>query len=132
MALISEFIDDYKGKIGHYEHLAQTCACQCESALKRQGIRALVTSRAKKLDSLASKVETRAKEKAYQSIEEIYDDIVDLAGVRVALYFQLSTQDYRVSTLTWIMSRIFLRPCSIQERIKNDFWAMWAATTVCA
>ncbi|HBN96760.1 MAG TPA: RelA/SpoT protein, partial [Firmicutes bacterium] len=87
MALISEFIDDYKGKIGHYEHLAQTCACQCESALKRQGIRALVTSRAKKLDSLASKVETRAKEKAYQSIEEIYDDIVDLAGVRVALYF---------------------------------------------
>ena len=87
MALISEFIDDYKGKIGHYEHLAQTCAYQCESALKRQGIRALVTSRAKKLDSLASKVETRAKEKAYQSIEEIYDDIVDLAGVRVALYF---------------------------------------------
>ncbi len=87
MALISEFIDDYKSKIGHYEHLAQTCACQCESALKRQGLRALVTSRAKKLDSLASKVETRAKEKAYQSIDEIYEDIVDLAGVRVALYF---------------------------------------------
>ena len=87
MALISEFIDDYKSKIGHYEHLAQTCACQCESALKRQGLRALVTSRAKKLDSLTSKVETRAKEKAYQSIDEIYEDIVDLAGVRVALYF---------------------------------------------
>lgn len=87
MALISEFIDDYKSKMGHYEHLAQTCACQCESALKRQGLRALVTSRAKKLDSLASKVETRAKEKAYKSVEEIYEDIVDLAGVRIALYF---------------------------------------------
>ncbi len=87
MALISEFIDDYKSKVGHYEHLAQTCACQCESALKRQGLRALVTSRAKKLDSLAAKVETRAKEKAYQSTEEIYEDIVDLAGVRIALYF---------------------------------------------
>lgn len=87
MALISEFIDDYKSKLSHYEHLAQTCACQCESALKRQGLRALVTSRAKKLDSLASKVENRAKDKAYQSIEEIYEDIVDLAGVRIALYF---------------------------------------------
>lgn len=87
MALISDFIDDYRTKIGHYEQLAQTCAYQCESALKRQGLRALVTSRAKKLDSLATKVENRAVEKAYCSIEEIYEDIVDLAGVRVALYF---------------------------------------------
>ena len=87
MALISEFIDDYKSKINHYEHLAQTCAYQCESALKRQGLRALVTSRAKRLDSLTSKVENRNKDKAYQSIEEIYEDIVDLAGVRIALYF---------------------------------------------
>ncbi|MCK9524430.1 MAG: RelA/SpoT domain-containing protein [Limnochordia bacterium] len=87
MALISEFIDDYKSKMGHYEHLAQTCAYQCESALKRQGLRALVTSRAKKLDSLMAKVETRAQEKAYQTVDEIYEDIVDLAGVRIALYF---------------------------------------------
>ncbi|NMB19709.1 MAG: RelA/SpoT domain-containing protein [Firmicutes bacterium] len=87
MALISEFIDDYRSKISHYEHLAQTCAYQCESALKRRGLRALVTSRAKKIDSLAAKVESRAQEKAYQSIREIYDDIVDLAGVRIALYF---------------------------------------------
>ena len=87
MALISEFIDDYKSKINHYEHLAQTCAYQCESALKRRGLRALVTSRAKRLDSLTSKVENRNKDKAYQSIEEIYEDIVDLAGVRIALYF---------------------------------------------
>src|SRR5690554_47446 len=87
MALISEFIDDYRRKIGHYEHLAQTCAYQCESALKRQGIRALVTYRAKKIDSLAAKVEARAQDKAYQSIDEIYEDIVDLAGVRIALFF---------------------------------------------
>ncbi len=87
MALISEFIDDYRRKIDHYEHLAQTCAYQCESELKRQGIRALVTYRAKKIDSLAAKVEARDQDKAYQSIDEIYEDIVDLAGVRIALYF---------------------------------------------
>lgn len=87
MALIREFIEDYRGKISHFEHLAQTCAYQCESALKKRGLRALVTSRAKRLDSLASKVENRAQEKNYQSIEEIYADIIDLAGVRIALFF---------------------------------------------
>ncbi len=87
MALIREFIEDYRGKISHFQHLAEVCAYQCESALKRQGLRVLVTSRAKRLDSLASKVEDRAQEKNYQSIEEIYEDIVDLAGVRIALFF---------------------------------------------
>ena len=87
MALIREFLEDYRGKISHFEHLAQTCAFQCESALKRQGLRVLVTSRAKRLDSLASKVENRAQEKNYQTIDEIYEDIIDLAGVRIALFF---------------------------------------------
>lgn len=87
MALIREFIEDYRGRIGHFQHLAETCAYQCERALKRQGLRVLVTSRAKRLDSLALKVENRAQEKNYQNIQEIYDDIVDLAGVRIALYF---------------------------------------------
>lgn len=87
MELIREFIEDYKNKISHFEHLAQTCAYQCERALKRRGLRALVTSRAKRLDSLDSKVESRAPEKNYQSIDEIYEDIIDLAGVRIALFF---------------------------------------------
>lgn len=87
MALINEFLEDYKGKAGFYEHLAQVCAYQCESALKRQGLRTLVTFRAKRLDSLASKVGSRAQEKAYLTVSEIYEDIVDLAGVRIALYF---------------------------------------------
>lgn len=87
MALIKEFLEDYRGKIGHFQHLAEVCAYQCESALKRQGLRVLVTSRAKRLDSLASKVEDRAQEKNYRSIAEIYEDIVDLAGVRIALFF---------------------------------------------
>jgi ppGpp synthetase/RelA/SpoT-type nucleotidyltranferase len=39
------------------------------------------------MDSLTAKVESRAQEKAYQTIDEIYEDIVDLAGVRIALYF---------------------------------------------
>lgn len=87
MTLINEFIEDYKQNVGRYENLAQICADQCESGLKRQGLRALVTHRAKRLDSLTNKVLTRSQEKTYQSIDEIYEDIVDLAGVRIALYF---------------------------------------------
>jgi len=93
MALLREFIEDYRGKIGHFQHLAEVCAYQCESALKRQGLRVLVTSRAKRLDSLASKVEDRAQEKNYKSIAEIYEDIVDLAGVRIALFFPQDQQE---------------------------------------
>ncbi len=87
MTLINEFIEDYKRNVGRYEKLAQICAHQCESGLKRRGLRALVTFRAKRLDSLTDKVLTRSQEKSYHSIEEIYEDIVDLAGVRIALYF---------------------------------------------
>lgn len=87
MAVIQEFIEDYKENLAHFEKLAQICAYQCESGLKRQGLRALVTFRAKRLDSLTQKVESRNKRKKYQTITDIYKDIVDLAGVRIALYF---------------------------------------------
>lgn len=104
MALIKEFLEDYRGKIGHFQHLAEVCAYQCESALKRQGLRVLVTSRAKRLDSLASKVEDRAQEKNYRSIAEIYEDIVDLAGVRIALFFPRTKEKWislSAPTSTW-------------------------------
>lgn len=87
MALFQTFAEDYKKNLHHFEKIAQICAQQCESGLKRRGLRVLVTSRAKRLDSLIQKVENRAKHKKYKSIEEIYADIVDLAGVRIALYF---------------------------------------------
>ncbi len=47
----------------------------------------MVTYRAKRLDSLLSKARSRAKEKSYSTISDVYDDIVDLAGVRIALFF---------------------------------------------
>ncbi|HHY15768.1 MAG TPA: RelA/SpoT domain-containing protein [Firmicutes bacterium] len=87
MSLINEFIEDYKHQVDRYEKLAQICAYQCERELKQRGIRALVTYRAKRLDSLLSKARSRAKEKSYSTISDVYDDIVDLAGVRIALFF---------------------------------------------
>ena len=62
---------------------------QLESRLQATGIRSIVTYRAKRPDRLDEKLVKRATVRAhgYQTIEEIYLDIVDLAGVRVALYF---------------------------------------------
>lgn len=87
MTIINEFIEDYKRRVDLYEKLAQICANQCERELKRRGIRALVTYRAKRPDSLESKARSRAKDREYRTIADIYEDIVDLAGVRIALFF---------------------------------------------
>lgn len=87
MSIIDQFLEDYKQRMDSYDRLAQLCAMQCENGLRRNGLRALVTYRAKRLDSLLEKVTYRNEEKNYQTIDEIYQDIVDLAGVRIALYF---------------------------------------------
>jgi ppGpp synthetase/RelA/SpoT-type nucleotidyltranferase len=47
----------------------------------------MVTSRAKAVGRLEAKVRERSRKKEYESVGAIFDDIVDLAGVRVALYF---------------------------------------------
>ena len=54
--------------------------------LPAAGIRSMVTARAKNASRLESKVRQRAAGKTYASVDAILDGIVDLAGVRVALY----------------------------------------------
>jgi ppGpp synthetase/RelA/SpoT-type nucleotidyltranferase len=59
-----------------------------EAHLQAAGIRSIVTARAKSVSRLEDKCRLRERRRGgYSSIEEIIDDIVDIAGVRVALYF---------------------------------------------
>lgn len=89
--IISEFIEHYVQKFDFYEQLASIVAGQLRSELSRRGIRAIVSSRAKDPEKLKEKLikrSTRATNpKVYNSLKDIDLDIVDLAGVRVALYF---------------------------------------------
>lgn len=57
--------------------------------LRSSGIRAMVTYRAKNPGRLKSKVLHRNAKRPvpYRNIKEIYEDIADLCGVRVSLYF---------------------------------------------
>jgi ppGpp synthetase/RelA/SpoT-type nucleotidyltranferase len=85
--LIDGFIARYVKEYDYYEQAARMAAQMLQSGLEAAGIRSIVTSRAKSVTRLAEKCRQRIKRRAYESIEDIYSDIVDLAGVRVALYF---------------------------------------------
>ena len=89
MDLIQQFIDTYKMKWTFYDAAGRLAAEKLQLALQNAGIRAIVTSRAKNPARLRTKVQRRnsRREEPYQTIEEIYDDIADLSGVRVSLYF---------------------------------------------
>lgn len=85
--LMKKFLVQYEKEFDFYEMAGRIAAQQLENRLRASGIRAIVTSRAKKPDRLEDKIIKRHKEKKYTSIENIYEDIVDLTGIRVALYF---------------------------------------------
>jgi ppGpp synthetase/RelA/SpoT-type nucleotidyltranferase len=85
--IIEDFISRYSKEYDYYQEVARLCAQQCENALERAGIRNIVTFRAKRPDRLRVKMVDRNKDKKYKAVEEIYSDIIDLAGVRIALYF---------------------------------------------
>ena len=87
IAIIENFLSRYEKEYDYYQQVALLCAQMCEAELEQSGVRAITTSRAKRPDRLRAKVEQRNQTKRYQTVEAIYDDLVDLAGVRIALYF---------------------------------------------
>ncbi len=87
MGLIDSFLQRYAKEYDFYNELAHQVAMICETIIQRGGIRAIVTYRAKKPDSLKEKLIKRNSVKKYQNIDQIYRDIVDLSGVRIAIYF---------------------------------------------
>lgn len=85
--LIQSFLEQYEKEFDLYEEVARTCESYISSLLESEGIRAMVTSRAKRLSSLRRKIWNRYPRKRYRTFEDIYQDIHDLVGVRVSLYF---------------------------------------------
>lgn len=88
MDVVDEFLERYPKEVDYYDQVARMVARKLEAALAGAGHRAIVTSRAKSLPRLKDKLVYRNDEKGpYTSVAGVYADIVDLAGVRVALYF---------------------------------------------
>ena len=87
--LIADFMKQFREKRPQYEELCHRAAQMVDGLIKQKGIMAIVTSRVKDPDRLQEKLIRRDQEEGrdYQSFEEIYKNIPDLMGIRVALYF---------------------------------------------
>ncbi|MEU3167274.1 RelA/SpoT domain-containing protein [Streptosporangium sp. NPDC006930] len=88
MDFIEEFINRYTKEYDFYAQVGRIAAQELETTLQAAGIRSIVTHRAKSVSRLRAKcVQRHTADGRYNSVDDIYDDIVDLTGVRVALYF---------------------------------------------
>lgn len=91
--IIDQFIARYRREFDFFEQAGRLVAQQLDAQLQASGIRAMVTSRAKNPRRLEAKIRQRATSKSYTIVDDIYSDIVDLAGVRVALYFPAEREE---------------------------------------
>ncbi len=87
MGVIEDFVSRYRREYDFYDQAARLVAQLLDARLQAAGVRAIVTFRAKAVSRLEPKVKDRAQRRAYESVEDVYADVPDLAGVRVALYF---------------------------------------------
>lgn len=85
--VIEKYVENYKTQYEYHEAISKLVAGKLEDCFETSGIRAIVTFRAKSPSRLLEKIKKRNVDKKYTDFSEIDDDIVDLAGVRVALYF---------------------------------------------
>lgn len=87
MGVIENYIKQYGKEYEFYKQLASIAHDVLESEIINRGIKALVSHRAKRVDRLKEKLEKRNAKQNYKSKRAIEKDIIDLAGLRVALYF---------------------------------------------
>nr|BFF40858.1 hypothetical protein BACY1_26630 [Tenacibaculum mesophilum] len=87
MSIIDNFITQYEKEYDFYRQLARLGHDVLETEIINRGLKAIISNRAKRIDRLKEKVIQRNKKKNYKSKRAIEKDIVDLAGIRVALYF---------------------------------------------
>ena len=93
MHLIDEFMERYEREYDYYCQVSKRAEELCQVWLEKNAIRGIVTSRGKNPKNLREKIISRAQRKGYKNLEDIYTDIVDLAGIRVALYFPNNIMD---------------------------------------
>jgi ppGpp synthetase/RelA/SpoT-type nucleotidyltranferase len=90
--LIDEFVRQYEQRRCHYTLRATRAEQTCREILSNHGIPAIVSSRAKCPIRLRQKLEGRDAELHYSTEADIYSNIFDLSGVRIAVYLPSHVQ----------------------------------------
>ncbi|CBF79052.1 hypothetical protein AN7115.2 [Aspergillus nidulans FGSC A4] len=85
--VIEQFQAWYEGHRSGYVSIAQESAGRLAQVLGDAGVPHKVEYRAKDIARLRIKVNGRKNDKRYGNVDDVATDIVDLAGVRVLLYF---------------------------------------------
>lgn len=120
ISAIDSFIDQYQKEKEKYERIRDNATAQLKSALHDAGIMEITTSRIKDIYRLRDKLNLRNEEKAYKSVADIKDDLADLIGLRVALYFP--NDQKKVET---IINRLFtvekIKQFPEEQRINGDY-----------
>ena len=127
MGHIEDFLARYRKEYDFYDQAARLVAQVVESNLQAAGIRCIVTSRAKSVGRLEAKVRERAQKKEYESVDAVFDDIVDLAGVRIALYFpgERTRVDAVLHELL-VVAKIKTFPAEGAAKYQKRFSGYWA------
>lgn len=88
-SVIKAFMEEWPKNQHFYEAIAPKARDICVASLQQRGIQCSAEFRIKETASLEKKLHARQKVKPqpYESPADIRDDIVDLAGVRIRLYF---------------------------------------------
>jgi len=85
---IASLVKQYRPQKDFYLKAARFASELCKSRLASNAIRGMATYRAKEINSLERKLAERsAKGALYNNFDDVKDNVMDLAGVRIALYF---------------------------------------------
>ncbi len=84
--LIRESVDRYERERDRFVKLSGRIADICRTEVDEHAIRAQVTSRTKTVKSFEGKVRRRVDSKKYEDVDDVFRDIGDFSGVRIALY----------------------------------------------
>lgn len=103
--LIEAFVKNYEHEVDFYQEVAGLVQDKLDSALQDAGIKAVVSSRAKRPSRLEKKLRKRSEKNEYQTFRDITDDVVDLAGCRVALYMP-ADRDHVGETIQKLFTQI--------------------------
>ena len=122
MNLIHDFVLQFKKDCSIYEDMRDKAAQLVESSLMESGILAITSSRVKDPDRLYDKILSRNERKQYEKDSDIFQDIVDLIGIRIALYFpnDIDKIDAIIRNLFDIHSIKEFPSKSKDNRTKND------------
>lgn len=90
--IVESFVANFANRAQEYDAVRYQVRRTIQDLLEDQGIMAIVTARVKQKDRLAEKLHQRDKKKHYQTFQDIFDDIPDLIGARIALYFPSDAQ----------------------------------------